>query len=91
MAMLPCCHRYQAENSIAQRETGFTKRSQGRDILVKKGFYSFVSPEGEGFRVDYQADEDGFRAVGRHLPQQDGGIHRASALLTILHPHENTQ
>jgi hypothetical protein len=64
-----CSHRYEAESSIAQRETGYTKQDQGRNILVKKGFYSFVSPEGLCFRVDYQADENGFRALGRHLPQ----------------------
>ena len=56
-------------NSVAQEETGFTLHENGQDILVKKGFYRFVSPEGLNFRVDYQADENGFRAFGEHLPK----------------------
>jgi hypothetical protein len=62
-------HRFEAANSIAQREMGYTRHEHGKDVLVKKGYYRFVSPEGLLFRVDYQADEKGFRASGQHLPK----------------------
>jgi hypothetical protein len=71
MMMKGCVNhcRFEAANSIEQRETGYTRHKNGKDILVKKGYYRFVSPEGLPFRVDYQADENGFRAIGKHLPK----------------------
>lgn len=38
------------------------------NVLVKQGSFEFTSPEGQRFKVDYVADENGFRATGDHLP-----------------------
>ena len=48
---------------MARREEGYTKQEDGEDILVKKGRYSFTSPEGLHFSVDYLADEKGYRVM----------------------------
>ncbi|XP_069674230.1 endocuticle structural glycoprotein SgAbd-1-like [Periplaneta americana] len=60
---------FEAKNSVAQHELGYTRHEDGQDILVKLGYYRFVSPEGLRFRVDYLADEYGYRAYGDHLPK----------------------
>ncbi|XP_066996255.2 endocuticle structural protein SgAbd-6 [Anabrus simplex] len=38
-------------------------------VIVKKGSYSYVSPEGKQITVNYVADDKGFRAVGDHIPK----------------------
>ncbi|PSN37145.1 hypothetical protein C0J52_20160 [Blattella germanica] len=59
---------FEAANSVAQREQGFIKHESGLDVLVKKGYYSFIGPDGLLYRIDYLADENGFQATGEHLP-----------------------
>jgi hypothetical protein len=39
-------------------------------VIVKKGSYSYVSPEGKRVTVNYVADENGFRATGDHIPSK---------------------
>nr|CAD7433147.1 unnamed protein product [Timema monikensis] len=59
-------------------QNGTTVSEQGRltltnegweSVIVKEGFYSYVSPEGIPVSVSYIADEKGFRANGSHLPK----------------------
>lgn len=54
---------FEAPNSVARTEQGFFKRDAffENPIHVKTGTYSFTSPEGVAFRVNYVADERGFR------------------------------
>lgn len=52
-----------SEDSIHRMERGFFKRDPNSDDLihVKTGLYSFESPEGDEYRVDFIADENGYR------------------------------
>ncbi|KAG8333496.1 endocuticle structural glycoprotein SgAbd-1-like [Homalodisca vitripennis] len=58
---------FQAANSIKRAEQGFFKNDEDQinPIHVKSGMYSFTSPEGVPFRVDYVADERGYRSYIR--------------------------
>ncbi|XP_014246914.1 endocuticle structural glycoprotein SgAbd-1-like [Cimex lectularius] len=54
-----------ASNSVFRQEQGFFKTNpdpKGEKIHVKTGAYGFTSPEGARVRIDYVADENGFRA-----------------------------
>ncbi|XP_031640355.1 endocuticle structural glycoprotein SgAbd-1-like [Contarinia nasturtii] len=58
-------YEYETENGIHVNEQSQVLPSKSQQ---KAGFYEFTSPEGQHFRVDYVADENGFHASGAHLP-----------------------
>lgn len=53
--------RYNLEDQSRQ-ETGELKRVGDAVIYVVTGSYRFVAPDGKTYRVNYVADENGFRA-----------------------------
>ncbi|XP_017110092.1 larval cuticle protein LCP-22 [Drosophila bipectinata] len=61
---------YETGNSIVHEETGFLKdfETNPNGVLVQHGQYSYQSPEGTLVNVQYTADENGFRAIGDHIP-----------------------
>lgn len=63
--------RYETGNKINAEESGYLKditEDNPTGTLVQKGSYSYESPEGDLINVEYQADENGFRVTGDHLP-----------------------
>ena len=62
---------YETGNNINAQESGYLKditEDNPTGTLVQKGSYSYESPDGELINVEYQADENGFRVTGDHLP-----------------------
>ncbi|XP_045023637.1 cuticle protein CP14.6-like [Daphnia magna] len=62
------------ESQIQKKFQGTTYDSYGRAIYgdvqgnTNRGSSYWVSPEGEKFTLTWTADENGFRASGKHLP-----------------------
>ena len=60
---------YESGNGIVAAESGVLKNAGQKDAaIVSQGFYSYVGADGKTYAVKYVADENGFRAVGDHLP-----------------------
>ncbi|PZC85401.1 hypothetical protein B5X24_HaOG201897 [Helicoverpa armigera] len=62
---------YETNNGIAAEESGIVDASVngvGGGTKVR-GFYEYIGDDGLKYRVDYVADENGFRASGAHLPK----------------------
>ncbi|CAG9785090.1 unnamed protein product [Diatraea saccharalis] len=56
---------YETENGINAEEAG----AVGSGGTKARGFYEYIGDNGLKYRVDYTADENGFRPNGAHLPQ----------------------
>ncbi|XP_034239081.1 cuticle protein CP14.6-like [Thrips palmi] len=64
---------FETGNGIIVEEQGALKRNldgeyKGDVVLVKRGSYSYPAPDGRTYRIEYTADENGFRPTGAHLP-----------------------
>ncbi|XP_014229975.1 uncharacterized protein LOC106654566 [Trichogramma pretiosum] len=67
---------YETGNNIKVAEVGSVVQTEARDgvrtgpvhVLNVKGNYSYISPEGTPISVSYVAGENGFQAVGAHIP-----------------------
>ncbi|CAB3221346.1 unnamed protein product [Arctia plantaginis] len=62
---------YETDNGIAAEESGVVDspvNGIGGGTKVR-GFYEYIGDDGHKYRVDYIADENGYRASGAHLPQ----------------------
>ncbi|CAD7076718.1 unnamed protein product [Hermetia illucens] len=62
---------YETGNNIVHEETGFLKdfsETHPNGVLVQHGQYSYQAPDGQTVNVQYTADENGFHAVGEHIP-----------------------
>lgn len=60
---------YEAANGIQVIEQGQVKNEGTKEEAnVAEGYYSYKGDDGKEYSVHYVADENGFRAVGDHLP-----------------------
>ena len=60
---------FEAENGIKQAATGEMKTVGEDQVVVMRGSYEYVGADGLTYTVNWEADENGFRADGPHLPQ----------------------
>ncbi|XP_023705395.1 endocuticle structural glycoprotein SgAbd-1 isoform X1 [Cryptotermes secundus] len=62
-------HGFSDRSGTAVSEQGILNTNDDAEsVIVKRGFYSYISPEGTRITVSYVADENGFSAKGDHIP-----------------------
>lgn len=60
---------FEAENGIKQTATGEMKTVGEDQFVVMRGSYEYIGADGLTYIVNWEADENGFRADAPHLPQ----------------------
>ncbi|XP_049881093.1 larval cuticle protein LCP-22-like isoform X2 [Pectinophora gossypiella] len=59
---------FETENKIRAKENAVLKNPNSLDEgIASKGFYEYIGPDGFMYRVDYTADENGFRPKVKRL------------------------
>lgn len=68
-------YKFSADNNIEVAESGkIDDRNTENEVLRTKGYYEYVGTDGQTYRVDYTADENGFQPSGAHLPTAPGAF-----------------
>ena len=63
-------YNYETENDIKQEVVGTMKKiSEDNEVLVMRGSYEYIGPNGVTYTVNWVADEYGFRPSARHIPK----------------------
>lgn len=60
---------FEAENGIKQSAVGEMRTIGDDEVVVMRGSYEYIGADGLTYVVDWEADENGFRASAPHLPQ----------------------
>ncbi|XP_071746248.1 uncharacterized protein [Lepeophtheirus salmonis] len=60
---------FESENGIRQQAVGKTKVIGDTEVVVMKGSYEYVGPDGQTYVVDWYADETGYHPSAPHLPK----------------------
>lgn len=60
---------FEGENGIKQEATGVLRSVGGSDVIVMKGSYEYIGADNQVYVVEWEADENGFRADAPHLPK----------------------
>lgn len=67
---------YETENSILAEENAKLKNIGDKDEgIASAGYYQYIGPDGYLYRVDYTADENGFRPKVTRLTTKYSGKH----------------
>ena len=59
---------YETDNGIQQQSSGELRLVGEEEVMVMRGSYSFVAPDGLTYIVDWYADETGYHPSAPHLP-----------------------
>ena len=63
-------YNYETENDIKQEVVGTMKKiGEDNEVLVMRGSYEYIGPNGITYTVNWVADEYGFRASAPHIPK----------------------
>lgn len=60
---------FEAENGIKQTASGSMKQVGEEEFVVMRGSYQYIGADALTYTVNWEADENGFRADAPHLPQ----------------------
>ncbi|QQP55112.1 Cuticular protein RR1 motif 44 [Caligus rogercresseyi] len=61
---------FASDNGISQEAFGSTKIIDGVEVVVMRGSYSYMGPDGLVYTVDWTADETGYHPSAAHLPKE---------------------
>ena len=59
---------FETENGIQQESSGELRLVGDSEVMVMRGSYSFIAPDGLTYIVDWYADETGYHPSAPHLP-----------------------
>ncbi|KAG6451784.1 larval cuticle protein 16/17-like [Manduca sexta] len=67
-------YNFETENGIVRSENGDVKQvldaeNKPHEVVVMRGSFSYVDPEGKTQLINYYADEFGFHAEGDSIPK----------------------
>ena len=60
---------YETSHGIKQEASGGVKQVGDTKVVIMRGSYEYIGPDGRTYKVDWFADETGFHAEGTHLPR----------------------
>ena len=60
---------FESENGIKQEAVGQVKLVGNTDVVVMRGSYEYIGADNNVYTVQWEADENGFRASAPHLPK----------------------
>jgi len=85
---------YETSDGTSASQKGYLRPPpQGSDepIQVLEGTFQFYSPEGETFKLDYLADENGFQPSAAHLPTSPPIPEEIARALEIIYRNAGDQ
>lgn len=67
---------YELSDGTSHQEEGHLINAGSENAAISvKGSYSWVADDGQTYKVDFIADENGFQPIGDHIPRIAGVPH----------------